>query len=131
MSAQTSILLVDDQPDFLENMAMTLEAAGYHTVGATHGFEALDALKRHEIDLIVSDIGMPQMGGYQLFQRIHQNPSWVNIPFVFLTGCELLSENEIRYGQTLGVRQYLTKPIRAADLLLAVESVLAGDRLFA
>ncbi len=125
MNAEVSVLLVDDQPDFLENMALALEAAGYHTLNAANGFEALAALTECRIDVIVSDIGMPNMGGYQLFQRVRQNPRWAAIPFVFLTGYEFLSEKEIRYGKKLGIQAYLTKPIRAAELLLTVETMLA------
>jgi CheY-like chemotaxis protein len=125
MSDEASILLVDDQLDFLENLSITLEAAGYHTITTTDGFEALRALKERHVDLILSDIGMPHMGGYQLFKRVHQNPGWEKIPFVFLTGYEYLSEREILYGKTLGVCGYLTKPIRAVELLTAVEGMLA------
>lgn len=126
MNTETSILLVDDQPDFLENVCIALEAAGYHTVSASDGLEAISALASSHVDLIVSDIGMPHMGGYQLFQRVRQNPGWAKIPFVFLTGYEFLSENEILYGKKLGIRGYLTKPIRAAELLLAVENMLTA-----
>lgn len=117
MTEDTVILLVDDQPDFLENVSLTLESAGYRTVTATDGFEAIEALKQQSFSLILSDIGMPMMGGYQFYKRVRNNPRWAAIPFVFLTGYEFLSDNEIGYGRALGVNGYLTKPIRAADLL--------------
>jgi CheY-like chemotaxis protein len=124
MSGVPQILLVDDQPDFLDNMSLTLEAAGYHTLAAANGFEALNVLNQKPVDLILSDIGMPQMGGYQLFQHVKNNPRWQKIPFVFITGYEFLTETEIKYGKKLGIRGYLTKPIRAVELLLAVEDSL-------
>lgn len=124
MSSMPSILLVDDQPDFLDNMSLTLESAGYHTIIAANGCEALAALNNEAIDLILSDIGMPQMGGYQLFQHVKKHPMWQKIPFVFITGYEFLSESEIIYGKKLGIRGYLVKPVRAMELLTAVESSL-------
>lgn len=125
MNSVPSILLVDDQPDFLDNMSLTLEAAGYHTIVAANGCEALVALNENEtVDLILSDIGMPQMGGYQLYQQVKNHPAWQKIPFVFITGYEFLSEREIKYGKKLGIRGYLTKPVRATELLVAVESSL-------
>jgi CheY-like chemotaxis protein len=119
-----AILLVDDQNDFLDNVSLTLQAAGYNTITASDGLEALGALKEHHITLILSDIGMPNMGGYQFFQKTRQNPGWADIPFLFLTGYEFLSENEVVYGKKLGITGYLTKPIRAAELLLAIEGVV-------
>ena len=124
MSGTPLILLVDDQPDFLDNMSLTLEAAGYQTLVAANGYEALSALNLEAVDLILSDIGMPHMGGYQLYQHVKNNPHWQRIPFVFITGYEFLSESEIKYGKKLGIRGYLTKPIRAVELLLAVEDSL-------
>lgn len=124
MDPDRAILLVDDQPDFLENVSLTLESAGYRTVTATDGFEAIEALKKHMVSLILSDIGMPEMGGYQFYKRVRNNPTWAAIPFVFLTGYEFLSDNEIGYGRALGVSGYLSKPIRAADLLNVVDEQL-------
>ena len=121
---KSSILLVDDDPDLLDNLSLTLEMAGYQTVTATDGAEALTALEGHAVALILSDISMPCLDGYQLFDRIQDNPEWGEIPFIFLTGCRFLSDNEIRYGKKLGVEEYLTKPIRSEQLLLTVLSKL-------
>ena len=83
MSYKRSILLVDDEQDFLDNLSLTLEAAGYHTILATDGVEAIRALEEHPVDLILSDIGMPRMGGYQLYQQTRKNTGWAEIPFLF------------------------------------------------
>jgi CheY-like chemotaxis protein len=124
MMQDDAILVVDDQTDFLDNVSLTLQAAGYNTITASDGVEALTALSDNQITLILSDIGMPNMGGYQFFQKTRQNPHWAKIPFLFLTGYEFLSENEVVYGKKLGINGYLTKPIRANELLLAVENIL-------
>jgi DNA-binding response OmpR family regulator len=74
------------------------------------------------VNIIVADIAMPDMNGYQLYDRVRQNPAWVSIPFIFLTARTM--DSDIRYGKELGVDDYLTKPIRAADLLAAVRGKL-------
>ncbi len=125
MDVQPSILLIDDEPDLLDNLSLTLEMAGYQTVAVTDGDKALAVLENQPIGLILSDISMPAMDGYQLYDQIRKNPDWENIPFLFLTGCRFLSDQEIRYGKNKGVDEYLTKPIRSEQLLLAVLSKLS------
>jgi CheY-like chemotaxis protein len=118
------VLLVEDQPDLLDNLSLTLEMAGYHTVKAKEGFEALAALRTQPVNLILSDIVMPNMGGYQFQKLVHETPDWATIPFLFLTGCRFLSDGEIRYGQAMGVKAYLTKPIRSEELLSVIRQTL-------
>ena len=124
MNSDLSILLIDDEPDLLENLSLTLNMAGYSTVTAADGFEALNVLQNQPVGLILSDISMPSMDGYQLYNRIRENPRWSEIPFIFLTGCRFLSDKEIRYGKALGVDEYLAKPVSSEQLLLAVLSKL-------
>jgi DNA-binding response OmpR family regulator len=117
-----SILVVDDQPDLLDSLALTLEAAGYEAMTANDGLEALNLLQAHTVDLILADIAMPQMNGYQLYERVRANPLWTTIPFLFLTARSL--DSDIRYGKELGVDDYLTKPIQPEDLLAVVRGKL-------
>jgi DNA-binding response OmpR family regulator len=117
-----SILVVDDQPDLVENIKLTLEAADYAVLTAADGIEALEVLPSQQIDLILADIAMPRMNGYQLYERVRGNPQWVTIPFIFLTARAL--DSDIRYGKELGADDYLTKPIQPEDLLAAVQGRL-------
>lgn len=126
MEKKTSILLVEDQPDMLDYLSQTLEMAGYQTVKAKGGFEALKVLRTEPIDLILSDIVMPDLGGYQLQSLIHVNSQWATIPFLFLTGCKFLSDAEIRYGKERGVNEYLIKPIHSEELLAVIKRTLEG-----
>lgn len=121
-----TILVVDDQPDLLESLRLTLETAGYHAVTASNGADALTLLQREAIDLILADIAMPQMNGYQLYERVRENPAWVPIPFLFLTVRTM--DSDIRYGKELGVDDYLTKPIQPEDLLAAIHGRLRRAR---
>lgn len=122
MPFQPSILLVDDHPDFLYNLSLPLEIAGYRTLTANNGSEALDILSAQHVDLILSDIVMPDMDGYELFRHVRENSAWVHTPFLFLTGC--LLDSEIRYGKELGVDDYLIKPIKSDHLLSVVRGKL-------
>ena len=93
--------------------------------GAKDGIEALTTLRSHTVDLILADIGMPRMNGYQLYDHVAENPQWVMIPFVFLTARAL--DSDIRYAKELGVDDYLTKPFMPDDLLAAIRVVAAGE----
>jgi DNA-binding response OmpR family regulator len=126
MIEAASILIVDDHPVVLESLTLTLEAGGYHVVAAGDGVAALKELESQAVDLILADVAMPGMNGYQFLHRVRQNPRWVLIPFVFLTARAL--DSDIRYGKELGVDDYLTKPIAPEDLLAAVQGKLRRAR---
>lgn len=120
------ILVIDDEPDFLDSLCLSLHLAGYRTVAAMNGAEAISALQERPVDLIISDISMPQLNGYQLFNRVCDNPEWVSIPFIFLTARTL--DSDIYFGKELGVDDYLTKPIRRENLLSVVRGKLCRRR---
>ena len=122
MNPTASVLIVDDEPDLLENLGLALEGENYHILSAGNGVEALQILQSQPVDLILADIAMPDMNGYQLYERVRQNLEWVSIPFIFLTARTM--DSDIRYGKELGVDDYLAKPIRAADLLAVVRGKL-------
>jgi DNA-binding response OmpR family regulator len=127
--SEASILIVDDQPALLRHIKMTLEAAGYGVWVAEDGNEALEILASQQVDLILADIAMPRMNGYQLFNEVQQNPQWMAIPFIFLTARAL--DSDVRFGRTMGVDDYLTKPIQPEDLLAAVQGRLRRARQLA
>jgi DNA-binding response OmpR family regulator len=122
MTTSGSILIVDDQPDLLSNLGLTLEGSGFTVYTASNGTDALELLAQRSVDLILADIAMPQMNGYQLYEKIRDNPAWTNVPFLFLTARTL--DSDIRYGKMLGVDDYLLKPIQPEDLLAAVQGKL-------
>jgi DNA-binding response OmpR family regulator len=122
MDNPATILVVDDHTELLDNLSLTLEAAGYEVLQAEDGLSALETLEAKPVDLILADIAMPRLNGYQLFERVRQNPAWIAIPFVLLTARAL--DSDVRYGKELGVDDYLTKPIQPEDLLAAVRGKL-------
>jgi DNA-binding response OmpR family regulator len=113
-----AILVVEDQPAMLLNIQLRMEASGYKVVTAVDGVEALAALDTHPIDLILADIAMPRMNGYQLYEQVRQEARWALIPFIFISARVL--DSDVRYGKALGVDDYLTKPFQLEDLLAVV-----------
>ncbi|MBU0703313.1 MAG: response regulator transcription factor [Chloroflexi bacterium] len=122
METTVSILVVDDEPRLLNGIRLALEAGGYKVLVALDGIEALSVLLEQPVNLIVADIAMPRMNGYQLYERVRENPQWVAIPFIFLTARAM--DSDIRYGKELGADDYLTKPFDPEDLLAAVRGKL-------
>ncbi len=117
-----TILIVEDEPDLLHSLQLTLTAASYHVLTATDGKAGLAILNDEPVDMVIADIAMPELNGYQLLEKIRNNPKWVTIPVIFLTARKM--DSDIRYGKSLGVDDYLTKPIHRADLLAVVEGKL-------
>ncbi len=122
MSSIASILVVDDQTDHLNAVEMLLVGFGYRVVLCTSGSQALHQLETEPIDLILADVAMPQMNGYQLLEAVRRQAQWATVPFIFITGRAL--DSDIRYGKALGADDYLTKPIQPEDLLAVVEGKL-------
>lgn len=115
---------MDDNPEILENLKFTLEMNDYEVCTAENGEEALTLMKQLEFppDLIISDILMPGMNGYEFFDEISSHPDWSIIPFIFLTAKS--SPEEIRQGKLLGVDDYITKPFSSKDLLASIKGKL-------
>ena len=112
------ILVVEDQPAMQRNIRMGLEMSDYTVVVAADGIEALAVLNAQPIDLILADVGMPRMNGYQLYEELRRQPRWALIPLVFVSARAL--DSDIRYGKALGADDYLVKPFQLEDLLAIV-----------
>jgi two-component system sensor histidine kinase/response regulator len=119
---QATVLIVDDDPTILESVGDVVRIAGYKLIMAPNGIKALQAMRYHKPDLIVADIMMPEMDGYQFYETVRENPDWTVIPFIFLTAKG--EQKDIRAGYRLGADHYLTKPIEPEDLLIAIEARL-------
>jgi two-component system sensor kinase len=117
-----TILVVEDDLALVEGLRDILELNGYQVLTARNGQEALASLERRVPDLIVSDIQMPRMDGYQLYTEVRARPAWVSIPFIFLTARG--EKADVRRGKALGVDDYITKPFDEADLVVAVQAKL-------
>ena len=116
------ILVVEDHHLLQEAMQEILETDGFEVLTAGDGLAALDLMQETCPDLILSDIMMPQMDGYEFYKKVRENPEWVRIPFIFLTAKG--DRDDILKGKALGVEDYLTKPFDTQELLVAIHSRL-------
>ena len=100
-----------------------LEGAGYEVLTAPNGEIALSILDKYRPSLILSDISMPVMDGYKLFEAVRAMPGGASIPFIFLTARG--TREDIFAGKSLGADDYITKPVTTSELLSAVSARLA------
>jgi CheY-like chemotaxis protein len=114
-------LVVDDAPDVTEMIATMMRYAGYDVTTALSATDALDEAQREHFDVVVSDIGMPGMNGYQLAEALRALPEYAAVPLVAVTGFTMYDDRE--RARASGFDDFLTKPISPSDLLLAVKKL--------
>jgi putative two-component system response regulator len=119
-----TLLVVEDDIVLLKALQDILETAGYQVRTATHGEEALESFREKKPDLIISDISMPIMDGLQLCEAVRGQPGGLTVPFIFLTTHIDDSREEKLQGRSLGVEDYIHKPITGNKLIAAVQSRL-------
>ena len=117
MESKFNILVVDDNPDKLSLIEAALRLAGYTVTRATDGDEALAAIESYQPDLVITDVMMPRMNGYELAQRIRANPVTKFIPVIMQTAAGRRAE-DLRRASEVGALGYITDPTDL-DLLLA------------
>ena len=116
-----TILLVDDNYDFLKFLSESL-ARQYHVLKATNGKHALNVLEKEDIDLVVSDIMMPEMDGVELCRKVKEDMRTSHIPVILLTAKDSIRDKEEGYES--GADSYLTKPFSAKLLYSRVRNLL-------
>lgn len=122
-----SILLIEDNPEMRENTAEILELAGYELFTAENGKVGVEIANRIPLDLIISDVMMPELDGFGVLHILSKSPRTARIPFIFLTA--KAEKSDFRKGMNLGADDYLTKPFEEVELLDAVESRLKKSRI--
>lgn len=116
----TKILVIEDTPDILNNILDFLEAEDFEAIGAENGREGVEQAQSQEFDLIICDIMMPELDGYEVLSELRQDPKTATIPFIFLTAKG--DRSDIRQGMNLGADDYLTKPFTKGELLEAISA---------
>lgn len=111
------ILIIDDEPRFIGLTQEILQVYGYDVITAGSGSEGIRKTQEHHPDLILCDIRMPEVDGFQVLKAVRSEHH--HLPFIFLTG--LTEMSEIRQGMQLGADDYLTKPFSPRDLLRSIE----------
>lgn len=126
MEDKTTILVVDDEPSIRMGIAATLGRNGYRVVTAVNGDDGFLKAKQARPDLIISDVMMPDMNGFDMKMQINEDPQLEHIPFIFLTA---RASNEDRVtGIRSGGDDYVTKPFVTDELLARIEAVLRRVR---
>lgn len=118
-----TILIVDDDPAFRNLLAGLLRPQGFEIVTAGDGHEALEEFARREPDLVLLDVQMPRMGGFEVCRHLKQNPETRLTPVVLVTGLAA-TEDRIQ-GIEAGANEFLSKPVDRNELLARVRSLLA------
>lgn len=124
----TNILLIEDNEDVRENTAEILELSNYHVITAENGKVGVELARKHQPDLILCDIMMPELDGYGVIHMLGKNPDTAGIPFIFLTA--KADKTDIRKGMNLGADDYLTKPFEEMELLEAIDMRLQRHKVF-
>ncbi len=116
------ILIVEDDLAMSGGIRDVLEMHGYRVQLAENGMEGLKLLETFRPDLIISDIMMPEMDGYEFLEKVRRHPEWTTVPFIFLTAKG--QRPDIRAGKQLGADDYLVKSVDLEDLLVVVRAKL-------
>lgn len=115
-----TIMVVDDEESLTDLVSSALRFAGYHVQTASNGFDALRAIKAAPPDLLVLDVNMPEMDGFELCRRVRRDG--IQIPVIFLTARDDI--DDLRVGFRQGGDDYLTKPFSLEELGLRIEALL-------
>jgi two-component system OmpR family response regulator len=124
-----SVLIVDDEPDLVELVRLLLEKQGYHSMSAPGGKECLDILrqKKNLPDVILLDIMMQPMDGWETLEKIKSNPDTKDIPVLMLTGKQLTAAEAKQYH--ICIEDYIMKPLDKNQLFAAIEHVLTRKKV--
>ena len=117
------ILIAEDERDIRDLIAFTLRFAGYEVAAAANGEEAVQLTSKENPDLILMDVRMPRMTGYEACRILKANPDLKDIPVVFLSAKG--QESEIQTGMEVGAEEYLLKPFDPDQLTDRVKAILA------
>jgi CheY-like chemotaxis protein len=122
------ILIVEDVPNVLELLEVTLRFKGYAVLTARNGEEALEVISRQKPILIITDILMPKMDGYAFVQKLRLNSETRQIPVVFLSATYVTPEDK-EFALSLGAARFMEKPIDTEDFLLTVAELVTQQQI--
>lgn len=115
------VLITEDNQELLMLMSYLLQSK-YHVITATNGKEALNVIRHEKVDIIISDIMMPEMDGYELTREIKQDPEYGHLPIILLTAKTQQEDQE--EALAAGADDYITKPFKLSDLILRINNIV-------
>lgn len=121
----TKVLVIENEQILRESILNILTIKGFSAIGAEDGRRGLQLAKEFVPDLILCDVRMPELDGYEVLAALRQDPITAMLPFIFITAETI--QNVVRQGQMLGANGYLKKPFSTAELIEAISQGL-GDR---
>ena len=122
------ILVVDDEPDFVDLLGVRLQDSGYEVISASDGASGLKKAQEEKPSLIILDILMPKINGFELCKRLKENKLTKDIPVIMLTA--LAQEQDLTKGVKEGEDCFITKPFNSTDLIYEIEKAFTkkGER---
>ncbi len=118
-----NILIVDDSSSIRKIVALSLKVLEHNIISAEDGVIALEKLSQNQIDLVITDLNMPNMDGIELIKTIRDNPKYKDLPIIVLSS--LSNELNIDDGLKIGANSYLTKPINTVKIKFEVAKYLS------
>lgn len=122
--AMAKILVVDDSPTQLANMVRICEAQGHQTVTATNGMQGVELARTERPDLILMDVVMPELNGFQATRKITRDPETQHIPVVLVTTKD--QDTDKVWGERQGAAGYIIKPPQEAELVAKIRELLGA-----
>ncbi len=119
------VLIVDDEPNIVLSLEFLMQREGYQVATAADGEAALEALAAQTPDLVILDIMLPKMNGFDVCRRIRADPRWQGVRILILTARG--RETEVSKGLGLGADLYVTKPFSTKELMAQVKGLLAAQ----
>ncbi len=119
---KSTITVVDDSPDLVEIVRLTLEEKGFNVMCVYNGKDLFAGLEKQKPDLILLDIMMPQMDGFEVLTRLRENPDTASIPVILLSA--KMEYEDVLRGYKLGIDHYIQKPFSNTQLVAAINSLL-------
>ena len=121
------VLLIEDTDEIRENIAEILELNHYQIFAAVNGQDGRDLAEKHQPDVIVCDIKMPKMNGFELIEALHTDEVMKEIPFIFISASA--QKKDLEKGKLSGAFAYLTKPFSADDLIRTIEMAIQSSKM--
>jgi len=118
------ILIADDEPNIVVSLEFLMKQSGYDVRVATNGEDALRAVEEFVPDLILLDVMMPRLSGYDVCQKVRENPAWARVKIIMLSAKG--RDVEVNKGLAVGADAYVTKPFSTKDLIATVREMLGG-----
>ena len=123
--APATVLVVDDDPVILKLLEVNFEMEGFQVARASDGAEGLERARAVLPDIVILDVMMPRMTGYEVAKALREDESTAHIPIIFVTA--RAQSSDVEKGMELGVEDYVTKPFDPLDLIERVNAILARE----